>query len=216
VAQWFFPFHADMGVAGCPCRPFIFRASQPCKSLALQHVLDSRLLPLALGLGEICLCQRVVVDWWIRLADHPLAGLYLQNMKRATDRRCASGFGRRKVPETQFNFGHSSPVRLRRGRVIVHQPAIVSSNGIVEWHARALVNFAVFMPGNRPAINTFQVLIAKFTLENHKNAHETHKNTLEIVKFTLENDENVLENAEFMVENAAFALENRNNALEIA
>jgi len=64
-------------------------------------------------------------------------------------------FIRRKVPETQLNFSHFSPVRLRRGRVIVHEPAIVRSNRIVEWHARALVNFALLMPGNRPAINTY-------------------------------------------------------------
>jgi hypothetical protein len=86
------------------------------------------------------------------------------------------------------------------------------------------------MPGNRPAINTFQVLIAKFTLEIHKNALEIHKNALEIhknaleihkngleiVKFTLENAENVLEISNFRGEISEFALENRKNALEIA
>jgi hypothetical protein len=30
--------------------------------------------------------------------------------------------------QSQFNLGHFSPVRLRRGRVIVQQPAIVGSN----------------------------------------------------------------------------------------
>jgi len=72
------------------------------------------------------------------------------------------------------------------------------------------------MPGNRPVINTFQVEIAKFTLENGKNALETHKNRLEIVKFTIENAENDLEYAEFKVAIAEFALENGKNALEIA
>jgi hypothetical protein len=79
-----------------------------------------------------------------------------------------------------------------------------------------LFDLRVFMPGNRPAINTFQVEIAKFTLENGKNALEINKNRLEIVNFTLENAENVLENAEFRVEIAEFTLENGKNTLEIA
>jgi len=44
-----------------------------------------------------------------------------------------------KFFETQFNLGHSSPVRLRRGRVIIEQPGIVSGNGVVIRHARAFV-----------------------------------------------------------------------------
>ena len=46
---------------------------------------------------------------------------------------------RTELLQSQFNLWHSSPVKLRRGRVIVHQPASVSSNRIVEWHARAFV-----------------------------------------------------------------------------
>lgn len=72
------------------------------------------------------------------------------------------------------------------------------------------------MPGSRPAINTFQVLIARFALEIAKIPLEIHKNSLEIGKFKGEKAENVLEIAEFRVEIAEFALENGKNALEIA
>ena len=69
-----------------------------------------------------------------------------------------------KPVKTQFNFGHFLPCRLRRGRVIVHEPAMVSSTRIVEWHARAFVRFALFMTGRLPTCNTFWVKIADLHL----------------------------------------------------
>jgi hypothetical protein len=46
---------------------------------------------------------------------------------------------RSELLQSQFNLGHSSPVRLRRGRVIVQQSTVVASYRIEVWHARAFV-----------------------------------------------------------------------------
>jgi hypothetical protein len=102
-----------------------------------------------------------------------------------------------KVSETQFNLGHFSPVRLRRGRVIIEQPAIVSDSRIVECHARAFVRFALFMTGMSTISNKYSLKSDNFALEPAKKLLEHAKNRLEIAEFALENADYRHEIAEF-------------------